>query len=317
MLHPCRQARRTLQHRAAPFRSTAAPPPGAETVGFPPQIPQKRVVAAVHVRDISKRIWAYAMLVATLQWMKTGADSAALVRAFARRTASVLVAASLCAGLAVSAQAAKPARAAKQRLAIDTPITPFAPKLAEFGRFAFTAPGAPSQPQSLSSGFRFTPSGQADSLRALSLGVATRLTAAVADRSKATAPTELLVVPAGYGLNLSLGWKGFALDTGYSHAEPVLASPLAGRMTDAVNLGLSYGGRNWRTRLEGTAEQSQPLAFAPLTRRYSLELGGAYRVAPRLSVTGGLRYRIAPEPPSLVLPNRDDQAVYLGTSIAF
>jgi polyphosphate kinase len=143
------------------------------------------------------------------------------------------------------------------------------------------------------------------------------VTAAAADRSKATVPTELLVVPAGYGLNLSLGWKGFALDTGYSHAEPLLASPLAGRMTDAVNLGLSYGGRNWRTRLEGTAEQSQPLAFAPLTRRYSLELGGAYRVAPRLSVTGGLRYRIAPEPPSLVLPNRDDQAVYLGTSIAF
>jgi hypothetical protein len=229
----------------------------------------------------------------------------------------VLVGASLCAGLTVAAHAAKPAKPPKQRLSIDAPITPFQPKIGEFGRFAFTAPGAPAQPQSLSSGFRFTPSGQAENLRALSLGLATRVTAPVTDKSKVTAPVDTLVAPNGYGVNVSLGWKGFALDTGYSHAEPVLTTPLAGRMTDAVNLGLSYGGQNWRTRLEGTAEQSQPLAFAPLTRRYSLELGGAYRVAPRLSVTGGVRYRIAPEPPSLVLPNRDDQAVYLGTSIAF
>lgn len=257
------------------------------------------------------------MGVATLWIMWTRADSVAPTRAFVRRTLSVLVAAGLCAGLAVSAQAAKPTKAAKQRLAIDTPITPFAPKIGEFGRFAFTAPGAPAQPQSLASGFRFTPSGQAENLRALSLGLATRVTTPLADKSKATAPADNLVVPAGYGVNVSLGWKGFALDTGYSHAEPVLTTPLAGRMTDAVNLGLSYGGKNWRTRLEGTAEQSQPLAFAPLSRRYSVELGTAYRVAPRLSVTGGVRYRIAPEPPSLVLPDRDDQAVYLGTSIAF
>lgn len=250
--------------------------------------------------------------------MKFGADSVAHTRASAHRITQMLVAGLLCVGLAASAQAAKPAsKTPKQRLTVDTPITPFQPKIAEFGRFAFTAPGAPAQPQSLSSGFRFTPSGQAENLRALSLALATRVTAPAADRSKAATPADNLVVPAGYGVNVSFGWKGFALDTGYSHAEPVLSAPLAGRMTDALNLGLSYGGNNWRTKLEGTAEQSQPLAFAPLTRRYSLELGGAYRVAPRLSVTGGVRYRIAPEPPSLVLPDRDDQAVYLGTSIAF
>ncbi|WP_164157203.1 hypothetical protein, partial [Sandarakinorhabdus rubra] len=173
-------------------------------------------------------------------------------------------------------------------------------------------------PQSLSaSGFRFTPSGQLDNRRALSLGVAARVATPVVDRSKAAAPVEAFVVPRGYSVNVSLGWQGFAVDTGYSHAEPTLVAPLPGQMTDAVNLGLSYGGNKWRTRLEGSAEQSQPLAFAPLSRRYSVELGGAYRLAPRFSVTGGLRYRIAPEPPSLVTPNRDDQAVFLGTSIAF
>lgn len=254
--------------------------------------------------------------------MKPGADSPAPTRAPQRPAKSWLVAASLCAaviGIASSpALAAKPApRAQKPRLVVETPLTPFQPQVGEIGRFAFTAPGAPAMPQSLGSGFRFTPSGQTDNRRALSLGVAARVTTPAVDRSRASAPVDLFVVPAGYGVNLSLGWKGFAVDTGYAHAEPVLASPLSGRMTDQLNLGLSYGGRNWRTSLQGTAEQSQPLAFAPLTRRYSLEVGGAYRVAPRFSVTGGMRYRIAPEPPSLVLPNRDDQAVYFGTRIAF
>ena len=253
--------------------------------------------------------------------MKTGADSPAPPRA-PRRPAKWLAAAALCFPLiaitAAPALAAKAApRAQKQRLVVDTPLTPFQPQVGEVGRFAFTAPGAPAMPQSLGSGFRFTPSGQADNRRALSLGVAARVTTPVADRSRAAAPLDRFVVPAGYGVNLSLGWQGFAIDTGYNHAEPILASPLSGRMTDQLNLGLSYGGRNWRTSFQGTAEQSQPLAFVPLTRRYSLELGGAFRVAPRFSVTGGLRYRLAPELPSPLLPNRDDQAVYFGTSIAF
>jgi hypothetical protein len=256
--------------------------------------------------------------------MKPRADSLALASAPQNPANSSfgawLAVAALCvaamAGTASPALAAK-AKPAKQRLVVDTPLTPFQPQIGEVGRFAFTAPGAPAMPQSLGSGFRFTPSGQADNRRALSLGVAARVTTPVVDRSRAAAPADRFVVPAGYNVNLSLGWKGFAVDTGYAHAEPVQMSPLSGRMTDQLSLGLSYGGRNWRTSLQGTAEQSQPLAFAPLTRRYGVELGGAYRVAPRFSVTGGMRYRIAPEPPSLVLPNRDDQAVYLGTSIAF
>lgn len=250
--------------------------------------------------------------------MNMWAESVTQQRTMALRTLAALVAAGLCVAVSAPADAAKPAaRAAKPRLAEDMPITPFQPKIGEFGRFVFTAPGVPAQPASLASGFRFTPSGQTDNRRALSLGLATRVTAPTTDKSKANAPFDVMVVPDSFGLNLSVGWNGFALNTGYSHAEPVLATPLAGRMTDAINLGLSYGGRNWRTRVEGTAEQSQPLAFAPLTRRYSLELGGAYRVAPRLSVTGGLRYRLAPELPSVVLPDRNDQAVYFGTNIAF
>ncbi len=279
---------------------------------------KKRQRTAVHRPDTFKAIWAIAMAVGMHHVMTIGLESFAPFRALARPALLGLATAVLCAAITAPALAAKSqSKPAKQRLVLDTPITPFQPQIGEFGRFAFTAPGAPSQPQTLSSAFRFTPSGQAENRRALSLGVAARVTTPVLDRSKAAAPVDQFVVPQAYGVAVSLGWKGFGVDTGYTHAEPTLASPITGLKTDAVNLGLSYGGAKWRTRLEGMAEQNQQLALTPLSRRYSLELGGLYRVAPRFSVTGGVRYRIAPEPPSLLLPNRDDQAVYLGTSIAF
>lgn len=245
-----------------------------------------------------------------------------------------------CVLIAIAVIAASPAVAAraargKPRAAVDSAVIATLDALpsaaavgaGSLGRFAFTAPGAAAQPgavQSQASSFRFTPSGDGTRGRALTLGVAARVTTPLADRSRAAAPGERFIVPSSYGLNLSLGWKGFALDTGYNHAEPMLAPPIPGRMTEQLNLGLSYGGEKWRTRLGGSAEQGLPLTLSPLalspsalTRRYSLELGGAYQFAPRLSVTGGVRYRIAPEPPTLLMPNRDDQGVFLGTQFAF
>ena len=59
------------------------------------------------------------------------------------------------------------------------------------------------------------------------------------------------------------------------------------------------------------------LAFAPLERRYSVELGGAYSIAPSVSVRGGVRYKLAPLTPSLLDTERDDRSVYLGTNVAF
>jgi hypothetical protein len=253
--------------------------------------------------------------------MDSGIDSVAPLRVSARPAALAVVAALLCLGTALPAAAAKPAKAEKPRLMLDTQITPFNPQIGDVGRFTFTAPGTPSQPQSLSSGFRFTPSGKADSQRSLSLGLSTRVTTPVVDRSQAAAPPAQFVIPSGYGVNLSVDWHGFGLSGGFDHAEPAVPTPLTMRMADTVNLGVSYGGNRWRTRLAGTAEQSQAVGLAPLssvlTRSYSVELGGLYRVAPRLSVTGGLRYRIAPAPPTLLTPNRDDQAVYFGTRFAF
>jgi hypothetical protein len=209
---------------------------------------------------------------------------------------------------------------AKQRFSLETPLTPFQPAISDSSKFSFTASGsnpAMSRLQTLERAFRFTPSGQSDNRKALSLGVSTRVTAAATDRSRAAAPIESVAsLPASYNLDLSVGWKGFAVNTGFGHVEPGPGALLAGPR-DSVDLGLSYGGKNWRTSLQGTAEQGSLLALAPIERRYSVQLGGAYAIAPRVSVNGGVRYKLAPLTPSLLDPNRDDQAVYLGTNVAF
>lgn len=254
--------------------------------------------------------------------MNKAADS----RARPLRLATALLGGLLaCAVVAAPALAARnstaPAKPVKQHFSLETPIPSFDPKLSPAPAFSFTAPGAVSpvtRTAAMERSFRFTPSGQADNRKALSLGVATRLLAAQADRSRAAPVQDLVVVPSAYNVDLSLAWQGFAVSGGFAHVERPLQMPaLGGPLRDAVNLGLSYGGRNWRTRLSGTAEQGNLLSFSPLQRRYSVELGGQFLLAPRLSLTGGLRYRLAPDHPSLFDPNRDDRSVYLGTALAF
>jgi hypothetical protein len=216
-----------------------------------------------------------------------------------------------------SRSAAKPA---KQRFSLETPLTPFQPSISDSAKFSFTASGnnpATSRLQTLERAFRFTPSGQSDNRKALSLGVSTRMMTAAVDRSRAAPSAEsLAALPASYNVDLSVGWKGFAVNTGFGHVEPGATALLAGAR-DSVDLGLSYRGKNWQTSLQGTAEKGSLLAFAPLERRYTVELGGAYAIAPRVSVNGGVRYKLAPLSPTLLDPNRDDQAIYLGTNVAF
>jgi hypothetical protein len=209
----------------------------------------------------------------------------------------------------------------QQRFSFETPLTPFQPPVTDVSRFSFTASGAnaaTARLQTVERAFRFTPSGQSDNRKALSLGVSTRVVAAATDHSRAAPPAEAIAaLPTAYNVDVSLAWQGFAVSTGYSSLQPASTALLSGGRRDSVDLGISYRGKNWKTSLMGTAEQGSLLMFAPLERRYSVELGGAYLVRPRLSVTGGVRYKLAPVAPSLLDPDRADQAVYLGTNIAF
>ncbi|WP_439532646.1 hypothetical protein [Polymorphobacter sp.] len=231
--------------------------------------------------------------------------------------AAVLLCASLFAAPVLAAKAP-----AKSKFTLETPaLSPFQASVTDPTNFSFTVPGAgaaSARTQTVERAFRFTPSGQTENRKALSLGVATRVAAATPERARTLASTEPMVVtPRAYNVDVSVGWKGFALNTAFSHSEVATGNGIIGNERDAVDVGLSYGGKNWRTSLQGTAEDRSVLAFSPLERRYSVALGGAYMVAPRLSVTGGVRYRLGTETPSLVDIDRADQSVYVGTNIAF
>ncbi len=197
-------------------------------------------------------------------------------------------------------------------------ITPFNP-LVDSARFTFTAPGrgaSTARVDTVERAFRFTPSGQ-PGRRALTVGVTSRVAAApAADPTRVAAVESFSVAPAAYNVGLSVGWRGFAVAGGYTHFEaPVTA--LGPNHREAVDASLSYRGRNWKTALQLAAETGSPLLLSPLERRYSVDFGGAYAIGPRLSLNGGVRYKLAPVSPSILDTDRPDSSVYLGTAFAF
>lgn len=211
-------------------------------------------------------------------------------------------------------------KSAKQKFSTETPLTPFQPSVSDASTFSFTASGgnaASARLQTVERAFRFTPSGQSENRKALSIGLNTRVVAPATDRTRAAPPADVIAAaPRAYNVDLSVGWKGFSVNTGFGQAEPA-ANALLASPKETIDVGVSYRGKNWKTSLQGTSEKGGWLEFAPLERRYSVELGGAYSIAPRVSVRGGVRYKLAPMTPSLLDAERDDQAVYLGTNVAF
>ncbi|QXQ06795.1 hypothetical protein KX816_01620 [Sphingosinicellaceae bacterium] len=197
-------------------------------------------------------------------------------------------------------------------------LTPFSPPLIDSARFTFTAPGRGASTARLDTvdrAFRFTPSGQS-ARRAVTLGVTSRVVAASTDASRVVPVESFAVAPAAYNVGMSVAWHGFAVSGGYSRIDsPVTA--LGPNRREAVDAGLSYHGRNWKTAFQVAAETGSPLLLSPLERRYSVDLGGAYSLRPGVSLSGGVRYKLAPVSPSLVDTDSADKSVYLGTAVSF
>jgi hypothetical protein len=203
------------------------------------------------------------------------------------------------------------------RLRPDT-LSSFTPATLDVGRFTFTAPGRPVagiQPSERS--FRFTPSGAADR-KAVSLGVTARSVApapASAPVRTASATVERAVQPFGFNLDLAVGWNGFAVSGGVSRLD----TGVGNGMREGVDVAFSYGGSNWKTSVQATAERSPPLVLRQFdeVERFGIEAGGAYALGRSLSVLGGVRYRTAPANASLLDPNVEDKSVYVGGAVAF
>lgn len=192
-------------------------------------------------------------------------------------------------------------------------------------RFAFTAPGraGSGKVQTAERSFTFTPSRSA---RGVSVGVTTRMAAVataadhtVADRTVA-ADSTAGVSPVGYNFDLSVGYRGLSVSGGVSRVDAGIGGLGLGRTREGVDVGLGYGRRNWNAGLLASAERDSaylvPRAGSP-DPRYALEARGAVALSPAISVGGSLRYRLAPENPTPLDPNKDDRAVMLGGAVAF
>jgi hypothetical protein len=166
-----------------------------------------------------------------------------------------------------------------------------------------------------SAGFRFTPSAAPGSRRAVTVAVRARATTKAAAERAALGST-VGITPSAYNLGVSVGWKQFALSGEVAKVE----GGLLPADSESADIGVSYSGKHWSTRLQLGADRStgsRPRLIGP-EQSYSVDLGGSYSLSRNLEVTGGVRYKLQRdrlEP--LKDERRDSQAVYIGTAFKF
>lgn len=165
--------------------------------------------------------------------------------------------------------------------------------------------------------FRFTPSAAPGSRRAVTVAVRARSTArSDAQPIAAASLTTTAITPMAYNLGLSVGWKRFALSGDIAKVD----SGVMPGSREAIDLGLSYSGKRWVTKLQvGTdhATGSLPLLVGG-EKAYSADLSGSYSLTRNLEVTGGVRYRLQRDRLQPIEDERrDSQAVYIGTAFKF
>ena len=135
------------------------------------------------------------------------------------------------------------------------------------------------------------------------------------NRAAVAAAVTSALTPATYNLGAGVGWRRFAVDGDLSRVKPN-ALGIGGR--DGALVGVNY---NLNKRLTGRVAASADRTNDRIpaltdTRAYAVDVGGAFELNRRVSVTGGVRYRI--EKDRLAADQRrDSQAVYLGTALKF
>jgi hypothetical protein len=149
----------------------------------------------------------------------------------------------------------------------------------------------------------------------------------VAIRARTTSPQQLAangsaspigaLAPVSYNLGVAVGWRRFAISGDVAKVTPS-GSPVDGRESAVV--GISYSLPRFTGRVAVSADRAEGRA-APALRdpdNYALDVGGSYALTRRISVTGGVRYKVQHERLSAVNDDRvDSKAVYIGTAFKF
>jgi predicted porin len=137
----------------------------------------------------------------------------------------------------------------------------------------------------------------------------------VAASGSSASPVSALA-PVSYNLGVAVGWRRFAVAGDVAKVEPK-GSPVDGRESAVV--GVSYSLPRFTGRVAVSADRSQGSA-APALRspdNYAVDVGGSYSLTRRLSVTGGVRYKVERDRQALADDRMDSQAVYVGTAFKF
>ena len=165
-------------------------------------------------------------------------------------------------------------------------------------------------------GFRFTPSGSGK--RAVTVAIRARSKtrtnagAAVAVNSSAI---SVGLAPTAYSLGASLGWKRFALSGDFAHIDGGTVPD----SRDLADIGLSYSGSKWSTRLLFGAERATgATSIGGPEEALSVDLGGSFSLSRNVQLSGGVRYKTQRDRFDLTNDERrDSQAIYIGTAFKF
>ena len=124
------------------------------------------------------------------------------------------------------------------------------------------------------------------------------------------------ITPSAYNLGVSVGWRRFAISGDVARVDNGV---LPGRSRESADVGVSYSGNRWSTRVQVSADR--PTATSPSIigneERVALDVGGSYSIANNIDITGGVRYQREYRIERPEDERRDSQAVYVGTAFRF
>ena len=178
------------------------------------------------------------------------------------------------------------------------------------------------QGSNASGGFSFTPSSALNERANRGLRVAVRARANTpVIASSAVGPSSssavTAITPSSYNLGVSVGWRRFAISGDVAQND----SGLISGVRESARVGISYQPtRRLTGRVAVGAERADGAQrIVAEDEAYSLDVGGAYRIARNIDVTAGARYRISRDrlDPMSRDDRRDSQAVYIGTAFRF
>jgi hypothetical protein len=165
--------------------------------------------------------------------------------------------------------------------------------------------------------FKFTPAAAKGRPSQVRVAIRARTTTPQDFASNSSASPVSALAPVSYNLGVAVGWRRFAISGDVAKVKPA-GSPIDGRESAVV--GVSYSLPRFTGRVAVSADRAEGSA-APALRdpdNYAVDVGGSYALTRRISVTGGVRYKIQKDRVSTLSDNRvDSKAVYIGTAFKF